>query len=153
MTLFTAFTLSQMALWSLIDLLASIPPKIEISPKEWEGYRDDYTQFSLNYFKVAINSAPSRNVLVSPLSFGMILSMIHQGTYGESSDQISKVMGLTQEESRKIFYNITHSLRVSFGKVGRYAALVVLANFSSQNQGRRQWGGYGICKEFSPLFF
>ena len=76
-----------------------------------KNFINTQANFAVNLFKQSVNANKNQNILISPLSAEIVLSMAFNGAEGETKKEFEKLMdGLTTEQINKYLYSYINSL-------------------------------------------
>lgn len=83
------------------DLMVGIERSLYAPTPQPEEYGEKLTDFAVKLFKSCIASDGKQNVIISPLSLLLAVSMTAEGAEGETLSQIENAFGLSLDEIRK----------------------------------------------------
>jgi serpin B len=75
-----------------------------------DTFRTAQMAFALELFQRSVEDAEKENMLISPLSVMLALSMTANGATGETKAQMEEVLGLSVKELNEYLYSYIHSL-------------------------------------------
>ncbi|CAK1593806.1 unnamed protein product [Parnassius mnemosyne] len=92
----------------------------------------DNNTFAITSFGLKLLKGMSRdpgNILASPYSIAMLLALIQQGAFGETQNEITKVLQLMPESSAELFRDLTNAVKKRKShNIWKIASNVVLAD-------------------------
>ena len=83
------------------DLMVGIERSLYAPTPQPEEYGEKLTDFAVKLFKSCVASDGKQNVIISPLSLLLAVSMTAEGAEGETLSQIENAFGLSLDEIRK----------------------------------------------------
>ncbi len=91
------------------DLMWGITPKKVESISTLDGQNSKYTDFALRLLRES-NDKEEENVLLSPLSVILALSLAANGAEGKTLEEMEKTLGMTRDELNMFLYSYVSTL-------------------------------------------
>ncbi|KAK6640778.1 hypothetical protein RUM44_012475 [Polyplax serrata] len=103
------FKVSLLLCWALLSTVTNVKSDTQVDDFKKEFAKASY-DFTLDLLKAA-GATDEDNVLLSPSSIGVLLSMLQQGAGGATAAQLEKVLHLSGENSKMGFASLIQTLQ------------------------------------------